>query len=79
MEIINLGRSVFEGVNGPQEHQCVLNFFQKALHIDLKSFQKNFWSGPCSVEIMMEKQNKNNKVFFFLDLFGINGLFAFDK
>jgi len=79
MEIINLERLVFEGVNGPEGHLCSLNFFQKALHIHSKSLQKNFWSAPCSLEIMMEKQNKNNKVFFFLVLFAINGLFAFHK
>ena len=30
MEIINLGRLVFEDVNGPEGHLCSLNFFLKA-------------------------------------------------
>ena len=63
MEIINFGRSVFEGVNGPQGHQCSLNFFQKALHIHLKSLQKNFWSGPCSLKHLLGQENNHKWIF----------------
>ena len=67
MEIINLGRSVFEGVNGPHGHQCSLNFFQKALHIDVKSLQKNFWSGPCSLKHLLGVRKTTTNGFFIFE------------
>ena len=64
MEIINLDRLVFEGVNGRQGHQCSLNFFQKALHIHSKSLQKNFWSAPCSLKHLLGVRKTTTNGFF---------------
>ena len=48
---------------GPQGHQCSLNFFQKALHTDFKSFQKNFWSGQCSLKHLLGQRNNHKWIF----------------
>ena len=64
MEIINLGRLVFEDVNGPQGHLCSLNFFQKSWHIHLKSLQKNCWSDPNRLKHLLGVKNPATNGFF---------------
>ena len=77
-KIINLDRLVFEGVNGPQGHQCLLNFFQKALHIHLKSLQKNFWSGPCSLKHLLDVKKPPTNGFFHFEN-NLQGVFSVKK
>ena len=67
MKIINLGRLVFEDVNGPEGHLRSLNFFQKALHIHSKSLQKNFWSAPCSLKHLLGVKKTTTNGFFYFE------------